>query len=365
MKRLRPLLAATMLGCLVVGGTATAAITPSAHSTSVSATGLAHAVSGPKVFFWTTKGRPAAAPKLNQAPPDTMGANDLLYHGGVVQHFPHVYITYWGTEWKTGFTVGAMHYTQKTAMRYETTFFKHVGGSKWHGVQSQFCDGVAVGSISCGQGSNFVHNNKDVLKGVWIDPTPAPPSIVATGLAENIVTDPIASEAVKASEHFGTKDPDATFFIFTPPNHAATAYGSVYCAYHSEVTNVGSHGIHYAFMPFTPEQGAGCGGNSVNKENDAFGHGYFDSYTLAGGHEFEEAVTDPNAFPTQDGWNDYQTSENGDKCAYFHAANIKFGKFHFAVQPMWSNEANHGSGGCAMKRGTGTFPIPPLTPVGP
>ncbi len=210
-----------------------------------------------------------------------------------------------------------------------------------------------------------MQNNKDVLKGVWIDPSLVPATIPTTGLAQNIIKDPIATEAVKAAAHFHSNDTDATFFVFTPPGHAATAYGSVYCAYHSEVTNPTGHGLRYSFMPFTPEQGGGCGGNSVNRASDAYGHGYFDSYSLAGGHEFEEAVTDPDAWPTQDGWNDYQTSENGDKCAYFDAADLKVGKLYWAVQPMWSNEANNNSGGCAMKRGTGKFPIPPLTPVGP
>jgi hypothetical protein len=56
-------------------------------------------------------------------------------------------------------------------------------------------------------------------------------------------------------------------------------------------------------MPFTPEQGAGCGGNSVNASNDVFGNGYPDSSTLAGGHEYGEAVAEPDTWPTQDGWN--------------------------------------------------------------
>jgi hypothetical protein len=29
---------------------------------------------------------------------------------------------------------------------------------------------------------------------------------------------------------------------------------------------------------------------------------------------------------------------------------------------MWSNEANGGAGGCAMRRGTGTFPVPSPVP---
>ena len=39
-----------------------------------------------------------------------------------------------------------------------------------------------------------------------------------------------------------------------------------------------------------------------------------------------------------------------------------FGGQYFAVQPMWSNEANGGSGGCAMARGTGPAPVPSTLP---
>lgn len=322
-------------------------------------------ISAPKVFFWP-KGvtAPAALAAATPSPPSPMQYNNLVFHGGAVEHHPRVYITYWGKEWQAGFHTGPRNaYSNRTAMNYVTNFFAHVGGSPWNGTQTQYCDNIAPGSTSCaGQPlAQHVTNTAKVLAGVWVDPTPAPATIVTSGLAENLTTDPIATEAVRASKHFGFH-PDATYFVFTPPGHAATAYGSVYCAYHSEVTNVGGHGIKYSFMPYTPEQGAGCGGNSVNPKNDAFGHGYMDSYSLAGGHEYAEAVTDPDSFPTQDGWNDYQTSENGDKCAYFHAANITLGRYHYAVQPLWSNEANAGTGGCAMSRGRGAAPVPSPVP---
>ena len=316
--------------------------------------------SQPKVFLWPE----GASPQTTTTSPSPSQYNDIVFHGGVVEHRPKVYVTFWGTEWRKGFSVGPHNrYSNTTAMNYVKKFFANVGGSAWNGVQTQYCDNIAPGSTSCkGQAlARYIANTRHVLRGAWVDPTAVPATIVTSGLAENLTDDPIAAEAVKASKHFGY-DPDATYFVFTPPGHAATAYGSVYCAYHSEVTNVGGHGIRYSFMPFTPEQGAGCGGNSVNKHNDAFGHGYFDSYSLAGGHEYAEAVTDPDAFPTQDGWNDYQTSENGDKCAYFHEANRRFGDYYFAVQPMWSNEANGGDGGCAMKRGTGPRPVPSPVP---
>jgi serine protease len=322
-------------------------------------------------ILWTTSGAPAAAEAAApsaSALPDQNSYNNLIFHGGVVMHHPHIYTVFYGSEWGgKGFTAGP-RLSSATIRHYENSFFANVGGTAWHGVQAQYCDGVATGSVSCPRGtakSHMVRNERNLLAGTWVDPTPAPAFITATvGEAENATTDPIAAEAVKAERHFKDASPDALYMVFTPPGHQATAYGSVYCAYHSEVvpTN-GGHGIRFAFMPFTPEQGAGCGGNSVNKKNNSFGNGYLDTYTLAGGHEFEEAVTDPDGFPFQDGWNDYQTSENGDKCAYFHAANLKLAGHLYAVQPMWSNEANHGAGGCAMTRGTGTFPVPSPLPV--
>ena len=107
--------------------------------------------------------------------------------------------------------------------------------------------------------------------------------------------------------------------------------------------------MRYAFIPYVPEQGAGCGANSVNKSDDAFGHGYLDGYSIVAGHEYVEAVTDPgNLNGFQDGWNDATTSENADKCAWGGMQNITLAGQMYAVQPLWSNEANGGQGACAI-----------------
>lgn len=177
-----------------------------------------------------------------------------------------------------------------------------------------------------------------------------PADILTTGLVSNLTTDPIEAEAIAAASHFGY-DQNATYFIFTEPGHSATAYGTVYCDYHSETTHTTSPGVRYAFLPYVPEQGAGCGVDSVNKTDDAFGHGYLDSYSIVAGHEYAEAVTDPgNLSGYQDGWNDAQTDENGDKCAWMGLQNITLGNQFYAVQPLWSNQANGGQGGCAVSR---------------
>ena len=65
-----------------------------------------------------------------------------------------------------------------------------------------------------------------------------------------------------------------------------------------------------------------------------------------------EAVTDPdNVTSIQDGWNDAQTSENGDKCAWIDMQNITLGGHQLAAQPLWSNEDfDAGGTGCVFSR---------------
>ena len=109
----------------------------------------------------------------------------------------------------------------------------------------------------------------------------------------------------------------------------------MYCGYHTQTTSIDGLGnptrIQYAFIPCLnknwPGLGtAGCGMHNVNATSDAFGNGIFDGWSIVTGHEYAEAVTDPDNFATiQDGWNDAQGSENGDKCAWIDTQNIALG----------------------------------------
>jgi len=326
--------------------------------------GAAHAdaVTNAKHFFWA-QGQTA----LTGTPADPL-ANDLIYHGGNagagaigVEQKPAVYLIYWGQEWADGFqtsdTDGKL-YSSKTLQNYVNTFFASVGGSKWAGVQTQYCSVVLAGSTSCLGGSGFVTNPKNQLKGVWTDPTPVPDDIIAAGLAENLVDDPIAAEAQRAAGHFGY-NPQATYIVLTPPRPIATGQ-PVYCGYHSQTTSIDGLGnpdrIQYAFIPWQntnwPGIGQGCGMHNVNATSNAFGNGIFDGWSIVVGHEYSEAVTDPDNFATwQDGWLDASGSENGDKCAWIDTQNITLGSHAFAVQPLWSNEAFDATGnGCVVSR---------------
>ena len=321
-------------------------------------------VTNPKHFFWA-KGQPSPTGVVNSL------SNDLIYHGGNagagaigVESPPAVYLVYWGPDWAKGFTTTDANgsvYTSAQLQTYVNAFFGNVGGSAWAGVQTQYCRNVPVGTTSCKgiPGAKFVSNPGGQLKGVWTDPSPVPSDIITLGLAENLVDDPIAGEARNAVAHFGYRS-QATYIILTPPSTIGTGQ-PVYCGYHSQTTSVDGLGnparFQYSFIPYLnlswPGVGAGgCGMNNVNATSDAFGHGVFDGYSIVTGHEYSEAVTDPdNFFSDQDGWNDYQGSENGDKCAWINTQNVTMGSYTFAVQPTWSNEAfDAGKDGCQVSR---------------
>jgi hypothetical protein len=333
----------------------------------VGAVGAGAATSGtapltnPKHFFWASGQNPSASSTTDVL------TNDLIYHGGNagsgaigVEQKPAVYLVWWGPQWASGFstedTSGAM-YSSKTLQTYLQSFFQNIGGSPWANIQTQYCADALPGSTNCVGGAGFVTNPKGQLKGVWTDPSPVPNDIVTLGLAENLVDDPIASEAVRAVQHFGY-NPSATYIILTPPTSIGTGE-PYYCGYHTQTSTVDGLGnaerIQYAFIPWLNQNwpgigSGGCGMHNVNATSDAFGNGVFDSYSIVTGHEYAEAVTDPDNFASfQDGWNDAQTSENGDKCAWTNTQNIALGAHQFAVQPLWSNAAFDATGsGCVV-----------------
>jgi hypothetical protein len=315
-----------------------------------------------KHFFW-------APGQSTQGTVADSTANDLVYHGGNagpgaigVETKPAVYLIYWGQEWADGFqtadTDGKL-FSSKTLQTYVNSFFGSVGGSPWAGVQTQYCRTVLPGALNCIGGSDFVTNPRKQLAGSWTDPTPVPSDIVTLGLAENLVDDPIAAEAQRASAHFGY-NPQATYIILTPPRTIATGE-PVYCGYHSQTSSLAGLGnparLQYAFIPWQNQNWpgigtTGCGMHFVNPTSDAFGNGIFDGWSIVTGHEYAEAVTDPdNIASWQDGWLDAQGSENGDKCAWVGTQNITLGSHQFAVQPLWSNEAFDATGnGCVVSR---------------
>ncbi|HEX9038843.1 MAG TPA: hypothetical protein VF808_17810 [Ktedonobacterales bacterium] len=322
MKRSR-LVASSLAAVAVVAGVfaiAFSGVTPHAHA-SAGGTEVFHG----KVFPTRNKINPSVTSSL------------LTYHGGPISTGPVVYINYWGSQWNTGFSTGG--YTSAQAQAYVNGFFGGIGGSTWGAIDTQYCQGVAVGSTSCPAGSAFIGNQTGLLKGTWVD---------TTSLPKRIGQSDIANAATRLMQHFGY-NANAIYFVMTPSGHSMSGFGTQWCAWHTS-TSTSSGTIAFAYQPYSPDAGANCGQNYVNSSNNSFGNGYFDGFSITGGHEWAEAETDMQPSGSTIAWQGSGggSDENGDKCAWNQnggvSANITLGSNFYAVQPIWSNGTTSGSG---------------------
>ncbi|MDQ6748965.1 MAG: hypothetical protein M3010_12780 [Candidatus Dormibacteraeota bacterium] len=243
------------------------------------------------------------------------GAGPLLYGGGAIEKSPKVYLTFWGFK-------GNDPSGEQARL---TNFFNGVGGSGWGNIQTQYYSNAA-GNIT---------NPAGQLGGTWNDDTSAPLAV--------ITDQQIAAEAVKAEQHFGY-NPDGDYFVATPTGTGTVGFKVQYCAWHS-MTADGTKNVAYTNLPYITDAGSSCGANYVNPGPA----GATDGITMVGGHEYAEAVTDPDV---RTGWIDASGQENGDKCAWINsgpgaARNITLSSGTFAVQSLYSNKSG-ALGGCVI-----------------
>ena len=264
------------------------------------------------------------------------GSNNLSYHGGTadiqgtvgVETNPAVYIVYWGSQWSSDPSGEAA---------IQQSFFNHVGGTSWNNSVTQYCQGVATGTVFCNGAGTPAGNQSGVLKGVWPDNAAAAPS--------RPTQSQLAAEAVRAAAHFGNtaagSNSSTQYVVSTATGNNASGFGTQYCAWHSSTSS--SYGnIAYTNFPYITDAGASCGAGFVNSP------GTTDGITIVGGHEFAETETDQ--FPST-GWIDSNGKENGDKCAWISSgqgasANVSLSGVAFPVQSLWSNAFNSSLGGC-------------------
>lgn len=273
--------------------------------------------------------RGALAPKASTA-------NDLTYHGGVsgsgvVTGSDKVYLVYWGSQWNSNDPSGEATLQQ--------SFFNHVGGSSWNNSVTQYCQGVAVGTVTCGSSGTHATNPLNVLGGVWFDNASAAPS--------HPTQSQLGSEAVRAASHFGNTTASANthvqYVINTATHNSSSGFGTQYCAYHSSATASFGGRVAFTNMPYITDAGSSCGANFNGLGSKA-------GITIVGGHEFAETETDiyPNG-----GWLDSGGAENGDKCAWIASGQgaiqrVTMNGTSFPVQSLWSNAFNSGAGGCVQ-----------------
>jgi len=277
---------------------------------------------------------PAAAPHMFK--PNGLArrqaSKNLYYHGGVggigVETAPKVYLVLWGSQWSSD-PSGEAGTLQ--------SFLGAVGGSSWLNSVTQYCQGIANGSSTCGS-AGHAGNPTGILAGVWYDNGAAAPSRPSQTQLGN--------EAVNAASHFGNTSSMANqsvqYVIATAHGNNASGFGSQYCAWHSSTSS--SYGnVAYTNLPYITDAGASCGANFNGLGPNA-------GITIVEGHELAETITDQ--FPNG-GWLDSSGYENGDKCAWISSgqgasANVSLNGATFPVQSLWSNAFNKGAGGCVL-----------------
>jgi hypothetical protein len=273
--------------------------------------------------------------KAKARPCHSCAGNNLSYHGGVggvgvETGADKVYLIYWGSQWNSNDPSGEA--------AIEQSFFNHVGGSSWNNSVTQYCEGVASGTITCGSSGTHATNPTGILGGVWYDNASAAPS--------SPTQSQLAAEAVKAASHFGnttsTSNTTVQYVVNTSTGNNMNGFGTQWCAWHSSTSSTYGN-IAYTNMPYITDAGASCGANFNNLGANA-------GITIVGGHEFAETETD--IFPNG-GWLDGSGAENGDKCAWISSgqgasANVSMNGASFPVQSLWSNAYNSNTGGCVL-----------------
>ncbi len=277
---------------------------------------LGHSKSGKIGGIIYSRGRqPKASTTANAcAEPDC----PLVYNGGPVQHSPQVYLLLWGPNWSSD-------PGQQASAAYLRNFYSGLGvqpQDTWSDVTMQYGDGSGTPAFS---GS--------VYMGAWQDTSSPPTGVGQSGLA---------AEADALASYLGISDlADAQIIVatqsgtcpagFYAPNCAGGS--GYYCAWHAASNEP------FTNLPYLLDAGAGCGQDFVNP------NGTYDGFSIVGGHEYAETITDPSP---GSGWWDPSDSgggEIGDKCAWVSpSGDVSLSSGSFAMQSLWSNSAN----GCVM-----------------
>ena len=273
----------------------------------------------------------AAAHSAGSHGPPRHTSPELAYGGGGVEAAPAIYLVVWGSQWNSNDPSGEIAILNN--------FYGGIGNSGWLNTVTQYCEGVAPGTVFCNGAGTAAGNQAGMLAGVWYDNASAAP---AKPSQSNI-----ASEAVRAAQHFGNTSPASNssvhYVIATATRNNSSGFGSQYCAYHSS-TSSSLGNVAYTNLPYITDAGASCGANFN-------GLGPYAGITIVSGHEAAESITDP--FPDT-GWLDSSGSELADKCAWITtgtagaAQNVTTSTGTFAVQSLWSNAASSDKGGCVV-----------------
>jgi hypothetical protein len=230
----------------------------------------------------------------------------VTYDGGPVLVDPKMYLIFWGYK-----RYGDPDNVQALLEAYA----QNMGGSSHNNIETQYYE------ISDSQ-KVYITNPAAQFGGVWSDDSAVPKSPSDQD---------VSAEALKSITHLGY-DANGVYVVATPHDHSEVGFGVHWCSYHS-YTYYGKSKLllPYANLPYMPDAGNYCGSNDIKPPADETG--VDEGVTILAGHEFGEAITDPQPYT---GWNGV-SGEIGDYCAWHNLANDKFGTKSYTAQPMLSD----------------------------
>jgi hypothetical protein len=226
----------------------------------------------------------------------SLGAGNLKYHGGPVEHTNLTYAIYWVP---SGFSVSGDY--ESVTNRFFTDVAADSGKtSNVYYSDTQYSDGSGKISYSSSFGGSYVDTN------------PLPASGCSDSVTSVCLTDAQIQAEVQRDVAAAGWTPSLTteFFVFTAKgigscldsSHCAFSY---YCAYHSSFGS-GSSTYLYANMPYADTDPSACDAGQHPNNSDA------DATLNVTSHEHNETITDELG----NAWYDSAGYENGDKCAW-------------------------------------------------
>jgi len=336
LKRIFAVAAAAAISLLGVTAAATAQAQPAGHLHGVRVINLHRAYEARLGHVRPGKvlgiAHPVGVPHERAAPAAatcTEPACPMTWHNGTVQQNPRVYLVLWGPDWSTV-------PSQQASAAYLENFYAGLGVTSqdnWSKITSQYADSTGAPAFN-GPVSVIAFNDTSI----------PPPGATDTQIATE-------ADTFAATYHIADLN-DAQVVVATqsgtcPAGFAAPCNGisGTYCAYHGATSN----GTPYTNLPYIPDAGTACGKDFVNPTPG----GDNDGWSIFGGAEYADTITDP--FPPN-GWidsNDGSGGEIGDKCAGIlpgnpgGAFNLTLSTGKFAVEALWSNAAlSSGANGC-------------------
>jgi hypothetical protein len=206
----------------------------------------------------------SATPFGGPPPPVKLGAGPVLYNegGGGVEHSPHIYAIFWGSNWNSA------PGSETKAMVLK--LFEGLSNTAYQGILTQYFDSTSrVG--------------KTVAVTSYVDTAVTAPATVNDAKVQ--------AEVAKAIEANGwTAEINHQFVVFTAPGTTyATGFNTGFCGYHG-LTKEGVTGAVYGFIAY---QGDEPFAKMCDENGDFEKSPKFETSTVAS-HEYAEMATNPD-----------------------------------------------------------------------